>query len=419
MAEPIPLAPEDRAILGLECETIAGHTCKVILLGEGAPDADAVRERIGERIGAAPELRYVLGGTDEQPTWEPRAEIDLGAQVVGGAEEPLDADALRDRVAGLFAERLDRTRPLWRIDVVPRQGGGQALIWRLHHALADGTAAIRFAKAVLWDEVTSLAETARPTHVAAGAAADDARRRTHLARFLEHELGESLRRSPFDGKVGTRRRIDFAVAPLAALHDAAKSLCGATLNDAVLAIVAGALRRWVIHHHGSLGSVRVRIPVSLHHEGDTAGNRDSFFSIPLPLNEPDPVERLRVVHEATTVRKTDQDADRMDALLGDLGSVSPRLRSFAERIEANPRRFALNVSNVPGPRDPVSVLGAPVEALHSIAEIGERHALRMTAVSLAGTLYFGLCADPGLVDDLGEMATGIEAGAAELIAAAG
>lgn len=79
----------------------------------------------------------------------------------------------------------------------------------------------------------------------------------------------------------------------------------------------------------------------------------------------------------------------------------------------------MSVSNVPGPRSRVAVLGAPVDALYSIAEIGERHALRVAVVSLAGRLYFGFCADPGIVDDLQLMAEGVEAEAAELIAAAG
>jgi diacylglycerol O-acyltransferase len=77
----------------------------------------------------------------------------------------------------------------------------------------------------------------------------------------------------------------------------------------------------------------------------------------------------------------------------------------------------VNVSNVPGPREPVSVLGSPVRALHSIAEIGERHALRIAVVSLADSLYFGFCADPAIVDDLEAMAAGVEADAAALVAA--
>jgi diacylglycerol O-acyltransferase len=163
--------------------------------------------------------------------------------------------------------------------------------------------------------------------------------------------------------------------------------------------------------------VRVKVPVSLHNEGDDAGNRDSFFSLGLPLNEPDPEARLAAVHAATTVRKAEHDAEEMDRLMRRLSSQSPALERLCGRLERNPRRFAVNVSNVPGPRDPMAVLGAPVVSIHSIAEIGERHALRVSVVSLAGTLYFGFVADPAIVDGLESMAAGVEREAAALIAA--
>jgi len=101
-----------------------------------------------------------------------------------------------------------------------------------------------------------------------------------------------------------------------------------------------------------------------------------------------------------------------------LARVSPGLRAFVGRLQASPRAFALAVSNVVGPASPVSVLGTPVLRLYSLAEIGRRHALRVGVVSLAGTLYLGLCADPALVDDVGAMAEGATAEARALIAAA-
>ncbi|MEZ6197998.1 MAG: WS/DGAT domain-containing protein, partial [Planctomycetota bacterium] len=91
------------------------------------------------------------------------------------------------------------------------------------------------------------------------------------------------------------------------------------------------------------------------------------------------------------------------------------LAALVERIESSPREFAVNVSNVPGPRHRVSVLGAPVESLHSIAEIGLRHGLRITAVSLADRLYFGFNADPALVPEVEWLAEGVEIEAGELI----
>jgi hypothetical protein len=310
----------------------------------------------------------------------------------------------------LFAERLDRERPLWRIDVVRLEGGGAALVWRLHHTLADGTTAMRFARMLLWDgEPEPAGAAARAAH-----AADEQRRRAHMARFFAREFSRSP--SPLDGEIGVRREIAFASMPLGALHDAARRLAGATLNDAVLCVVGGGLRHWVELHHGRLGTIRVKVPVSLHRPGQDAANADSFFIVDVPLTEPDPVERLRMVHESTAVRKAEQDAEAMDRLLADLRGASTRLAALCERVERSGRAFALNVSNVPGPRQPVSVLGASVVSMHSIAEIARHHALRVAAVSMCDTLYLGFCADAGIVTDVDCIAEATEREALELIA---
>ncbi len=88
--------------------------------------------------------------------------------------------------------------------------------------------------------------------------------------------------------------------------------------------------------------------------------------------------------------------------------MSPRLERFATQLERSPRRFALNVSNVPGPRQDVSVLAAPVHRLHSLAEISEHHALRVSVISLADLLCFGFCADAELIPDVQTIADRIE-----------
>jgi diacylglycerol O-acyltransferase / wax synthase len=407
------LSSEDRAILALESPTVAGHTCKVIALGPPAPGIGALRAAVESRLDAAPALKRRLGGTPSEPEWVPDDSFDIEWHVVEHPE-PLQPDALAGRVAGLFAEHLDRARPLWRLDVLRIEDGSTTLVWRIHHALADGTATMRFVRTVLCREAEPPAPAAAAAHEHA---ADDARRRAHLGAFIQREFARSRGGSPFDGRIGTRRHVAFAEAPLHDLHDAAKRAAGATLNDAVLASVAGGLRRWIEEHHGRLGDVRVKVPVSLHHEGDDAGNRDSFFSLGLPLNEPDPVARLCAVHAATSVRKAKHDAEEIDELTRRLSALSPALGRFCDRLEHSPRRFALNVSNVPGPRDSMAVLDAPVRSMHSLAEIGERHALRVSVVSFAGTLYFGLLADPALVDGLESLADGVEMEAAALIAA--
>jgi hypothetical protein len=409
-----PLTSEDQAILALESAIIVGHTCKVVYVGTGAPSLADLRARVAERLVATPALTRRLAETPAGPAWVSDDRFDVSAHVteVAGAER--EPSAVRSVVADLFAERLDRSRPLWRIDLVPVHGGRAALVWRVHHALADGTTLMRYAHDLLWDG----SPTAEPAHHhALSHADDDARRRGHLAGFLVREFARTRDSSPFAGHIGTRREIAFASTGLERLHRAAKELCGATLNDAVLSSVAGGLRRWVLEHHGHLGSVRVKVPVSLHHDSDDAANRDSFFIINLSLNESDPVARLRATHAATSVRKADNDAQTMDRLLRDLGDISPSLARLGARIERSPRSFAVNVSNVPGPRLPVALLGAPVDALYSIAEISERHALRVAVVSHGDTLSFGICADPVIVEHVQTIADGIEAEARELSAA--
>ena len=404
MSAPIPLSREDRDILALESATVAGHTCKVAVFEGEAPSLDELRRSVDARLPDM--LRRRLGGTEEEPAWveDEGFSIDRHVGAVPGPAE------LRACVAQLFEERLDRSLPLWRIDLVEVEGGGSALVWRIHHAMADGQTCVRLAREILWDESPD------PPHAGA-AAADHERRRSHLAGFVRREFVEGGGRSPFDGRIGSRRRVAFALVPLRELHDAAKRLASATLNDAVLSVTAGAVRRWAEAHHGRLGRLRVRVPVSLHHPGEDAGNRDSYFCVALPLDEPDAVARLREAHRESQRRKSEHDAEEMDRLLQGLAGVSPSLERMCEQFEGSPRQFALSVSNVRGPAQPVSVLGSPVDRVHFVAEIGERHALRVSVNSFVDRLSFGFCADPEIVDGVEAMAAGVEEEARALIEA--
>jgi diacylglycerol O-acyltransferase len=424
-----PLSPEDLRILALEDETVAGHTCKVIVLS-GAVGLDQLRSSIAARLPAAPMLGMRLREAAGAPWWLPDPDVDISAQVVASSPVPgqaavLDEAGLRVAVARIFEQHLDRSRPLWRIDVIPRLAGGRsALVWRIHHALADGSTAMRMASSVLWDDQPGTAgggSAAKPSGHSAESPAGH--HRLAALRAVAREAPQPWLRSPFDGDIGARRAVAFAGAGLAELRAAARATGGATVNDAVLTVVSGGLRRWLEAHHGHLGAVRVKVPVSLHglphdHGADGAGpgNRDSFFCLDLPLAPADPVDRLAAIRQATRTRKQAHDARHLDAVMRELAGA-PRLSHFAERVLAHPRSFALNVSNVPGPRQPVQVQGVPVQAMYSLAEIGEHHALRVAVVSLAGTLNFGLVADPTLLADVDDLAAGLQAEAAALISA--
>jgi diacylglycerol O-acyltransferase len=415
------LSREDLRILALENETVAGHTCKVILV-HGQLDPDQLRSSIAGRLDRAPRLGVRLTERDGAPWWAPDPELDLAAHVVPCDPAGAGDDAgLRAAVAARFAQHLDRSRPLWRIDVIPALAGDRtALVWRIHHALADGMTAMAMASAVLWDEPPVAAPRAAhqqpgPPAPAASAAMP------HLAgdlRSAAREAPQPWRRSPFDGHIDAQRSVAFSTAGLTALRRVSRAHHGATVNDAVLTVVAGGLRRWLEAQHGHLGAVRVKVPVSLHNQAHATadpGNRDSFFCLDLPLGSADPLDRLAAIRQATTVRKRGHDAQHLDALMRELARVPP-LGQFADRVLSHARSFALNVSNVPGPRQPVHVLGRPVQAMYSLAEIGEHHALRIAVVSLADTLNFGLVADPTLLDDVDQLAAGLRAEAAALTA---
>jgi hypothetical protein len=410
-----PLAPEDVAILSLESDTIVGHVCRVILV-DGQLTREALLNRLAGRIGRTPLLTCRLEERPDGYFWVTDPHFDLENHVFAPPmQTPLDRNELCDAIAQLFEQHLDRSRPLWSISLFALEGGASALVWRIHHALADGTTAAKFAERLLWDSpdkpVMSASSHARHD------VDDSARRRNHLAALLTREFGRQHGSSPFDGAVGTKREIGLAETSLTNLRQAAKAIHGATVNDAILAVVAGALRHWIEHHHGRLNNVRVRVPVSLHSEHDEALNRDSYFSLELPLREVDPLARLRAVQRATSRRKAEADAEHLEVLYHELAAVSPRLRQFAASLEDSPRRFALSVSNVPGPRFPVSMLGLPVTGIFGIAEIGERHALRISVHSHADQLCFGLCADPQLVPDLQRMASAVSEEAEALVAA--
>ncbi len=314
----------------------------------------------------------------------------------------LDDAGLRRLVCTAMETPLDRQHPLWAMDVVsPLAGGRTALVWRIHHAIADGMTAMRMARELLLEATTAPRPAPRP-----GSAHGRSTRPLRLPR----QLGRRAIPSPLDRRVGPRREVAFVDAPLDELrrigHAAPER---ATVNDVALSAVAAGLRGWLDELGAPATGLRAKVPVSLHRPGepDTA-NRDSWMVVDLPLEQDDPLERLVAVTRETREAKRCHDAETLDAFFRDLSHLSRSLERHAEHWAMSPRVFTLNVSNVPGPQGPQSVLGAPLLELHSLAEIAHRHALRVAIVSAGGRISFGLCADPDAVDGLDLIAQGIE-----------
>jgi diacylglycerol O-acyltransferase len=188
-----------------------------------------------------------------------------------------------------------------------------------------------------------------------------------------------------------------------------------TLNDVLLALVAGGLRGWLDRSGASSTALRAQVPVSLHgrdHDKEL-GNRDSFLNVDLRLDVGDALERLRLINSETARRKEQGDAQTLYDFFHALSRFRPLYRGVT-RISSGPRDFALSISNVPGPREPVYVLDARASELFSIAEPADRHALRVSAISYAGALTVGLSSDPEAVSGIEGLAHEIEGASAEL-----
>jgi len=400
---------------------IKGHTGKVLIL---APDSAGnplsvpqLRDRVSERMVPFPRLsqrvmepRLRLG----RPAWVEADDVDLDWHVAEpGHADPLSDEELRAAIGELLSERLDHTRPLWRLDVLPLTGGRAAIVGRIHHAMADGVSSIKLAAGLLWDldvetpnppAVAPSAESAKAAQPAARPAAGAAEERilVRLPSALWRELRPG-RDTTLDQHIGPAREVAWSTFPLQRLkrigHSAPE---GATVNDVVLAVVAGALRRWLPQAGGVAQDLRVQCPVCLHareEEKGELGNRDSFMNVDLPIAEPDPQERLRLINAETRQRKFDHDADALYAFFHALSRFRPLYKGVT-RLTAGPREFALSVSNVPGPRERAVILGHAVEQFCSFAEPADRHALRISVISLEGELAFGLCSDPEAISKL-------------------
>jgi diacylglycerol O-acyltransferase / wax synthase len=445
------LSAEDARILALEGDRIAGHTCKILVLSERIT-AGEMREHLAGRIGRAPRLRDRLAPTPlgiAPPVWAPDAHFDA-ANHVKAVPGDVREDELNGIVANAMERRLPRDRPLWSIDVVERLGESRsALIWLIHHASADGATCMRLGEQVIWSEdagapVRRAGDAAEPTSMAllrdgladrargiAAGAAGAARtvvsptrlRRgaaevARMPRTVRHELAPGSSPSPFDAEIGTRRAAAFAHRPLAELKDIEHAAGkGFTVNDVLLAAVAGGVRRWLSGRGETPQPLRVKVPVSMHpanEQPDALGNRDSFIFVTLPVHEPDPRDRLRSINADTVACKQAHDPSTLYAFFNDLAHVMPPAARAASRAAMSPKTFAFTVSNVRGPAKPIAVAGRPVAAMYSLAEIADRHALRLSGLSCAGDFSLGLCADPDAVPDLDRLAAEIEAGFDEL-----
>jgi hypothetical protein len=421
--DPDRLAEDDARILSVESDVVTGHTLKLVILEPGAAlDIDELKSAVAKRLATQPRATQRVDTSGPQPRWVDAPDFDIDHHIRRReTPECVSQEDLWRAVSSLMSEHLDRARPLWTFDVIgPLPDGREAIAARIHHAMADGIAAVRFLHAVLWDPHP---EPERRRQPGLRAAPEHARlsEAWRMPGAVVRELGHPGSRSPFDRPITGARELAFTVAPLAELKAIGASRpTHATVNDVLLAAIAGGLRDWLGIGATTAPHLHAQVPVSLHHRDEAAtdlGNRDSFINVDLPLAQDDPLTRLDLISAETSQRKQLGDAEELYDLFHALGRLK-HIGTTVRRLAGSAREFSVSISNVPGPAVPVGVAGRRVQHLFSSSEPAVHHALRISAISCAGDLGIGLCTDPQALPDVARLAAAITNSYDELRSAA-
>ena len=356
-----------------------------------------------------------------------------------GLPAPGSEEQLKNLAGRLFAQRLDRTKPLWEIWLVDGLRDGRfALVAKSHHALVDGIEAVDITTVLfdpepgvaiippparrwapqplpssaqllgdaLFERVTRPAELART----ARAVVRTPRQLLQAGRDGLQAMGalafagmRPAPPTPLNVKVGPHRRYTWVDAELATLQRVKDSL-GGTVNDAVLAVVAGALGRFLRHRgvetEGLLLRALVPVLVRGSSHADALGNEVAPMWVQLPVGIEDPVRQHAAIRDATAGAEDSAQAVGARTLTELAGFAPPTIMSQAARLQQRQRFFNLVVTNVPGPQQPLYLLGRRLRALYPVVPLAGRQALGVAVCSYDGRLGFGLLGDYDALADL-------------------
>jgi diacylglycerol O-acyltransferase len=450
------LSALDASFLKIETPTAHMHVGWLatlrLALGEERLDSDVLADRIAARLHLAPRFRQrVLPAPVGEPGWADDPTFRLERHIVVHKGAKVASERGLTRVAGEFlSEPLDRSRPLWSILVVPRAGVRRAaVLGKVHHAMVDGIAAVELGM-LLFDLApdAALPEPADwspqaadpPLRLAVESVADGALEQFRVARRMAAmglapqrglRIGETMRRAAFslaedtvirpappsflNPPIGPNRGLVVRRLPLARF-ERLKQARGVKLNDVVLAVVAGAMRRFAAAVDEAPEPLRTMIPVNVRGSGEASaeGNRITFAFVDLPLDEPDAVARLDRIHAQTAELKRSGRIAGSDALLRTVGQLPGFLKERAARLAASPRMYNLTVSNVPGPRMPLFVAGAEVDAIYPVIPITDGHALSIGVLTYDDAIHFGAYVDPRALPEASELRSLFSAAVTEL-----
>jgi diacylglycerol O-acyltransferase len=420
--------------------------------------------KVGERVPYAPKFRWKLKETPlglDRPMWVDDEGFDVRRHVRRiGVPSPGGARELGEVVGTLMSSQLDRRRPLWEMWFIEGLAEGKIGVFlKYHHALLDGVAGASLATVLLDlepDAVAPLAPLPSDEEAHAGPEPSDAellvrtllaqpRRPLRLARYVTALAGkgvaaiQSISRdeenrailraplTPFNAPIGPRRELAFASVAMADVHTL-KVAHDVKVNDVLLAVTAGALRRYLEKHDALPDSALVTaVPVSTRPEGDKSlDNQISNMFVSLATDVADPIERLQAIRRSTKSAKAMRNAIGAREIQS-IGEVAtPLILGTAIRtiyrtslMSRLPLRVNTVVSNVPGPNIPLYMCGGKVAAIFPSSVILEGMGLNVTIISYLDRIDFGVLVDPDLVPDVWVLADEIPAALGELMEASG
>jgi diacylglycerol O-acyltransferase / wax synthase len=455
------LSSTDASFLTQENESAHMHIGGVCVFEGPPPGYVEFLEHVEARLHLVPRYRQKLAFPPLQsgrPVWvdDPRLNLEYHVRH-SSLPAPGDDDQLALLVGRTFSQRLDRSKPLWEMWLVQGLEGNRfALISKTHHALVDGISGVDLATVLFdanpvpvgltppvrpWEPhpepsdaelfARGMEGVARiPLRIARRAVRAAKKPRDTAAQLTETaqgfgeiawELMNPAPKVPLNSEIGPHRRFRWVHASLADFK-VVKDAFGGTVNDVVLAVAAGAMRRWLrargIRTPG-LG-LRALVPVSLRTDEDRGmlGNRLAVVRAPLPVYVEDPIERLRIVREEMGKVKQSKQVMGAEAIVALNDFAPPTVLAQAARLNFSTRLFNMIVTNVPGPQFPLYVLGRELETVVPVAFLPNKHALALALFSYNGNMSFGLLADFDVMEDIDLVAEGLTDSLRELVDAA-
>ena len=436
------LSPLDASFLQIETDAAHMHVGWTLVFDGDPPSVEALRRHVDSRLDAVPGFRRCvvadpLGVLD--PVWADDPRFDVANHVHELAiSAPGTPAQLRALAGDLLSRRLDRGRPLWNLYLIRGLERGRfAIVGQAHHTLVDGVAAMEVGVLLLdpdpggeagpppdWRPepppgVAALAQTtaverARRALVALTAITRAARAPGRLAAAAgqARDAAGALLSTAYPPAPNTSLNVQLGPGRSVAFADLsledARSIgapYGATVNDVVVAIAGMALRGHLRRSGDRCEHLRVMVPVNVRARGTARelGNRISFMFLELPLDAVDPAEMLAAVRDQTRARKDAHTAHDLQVALDAAAWLPAPARRMIARMSARPESFHTVVSNIPGPQQPLFLLGRPLLKAYPAVPLADGHALSVGVLSYDGRLHAGIYADRAAVPDVDDL----------------